>query len=247
MSRQEPPELPASLRAAWGLESRSGRGPKPGLSLEQIVDAAVQLADSQGLSAVSMARVAQELGASTMSLYRYVAAKDELLALMVDAASGPPPTADPDEGWRESLARWARVSLEGMLRHLWAVQVPITGPPTTPNQVAWLEQGLRALAGTPLPEEEKASVVLLVSGYVRNQATLAAQLGAAEFVSDAAMSAYSRLLGELTEGERFPAIGAVLAAGVFDRADPPEKEFEFGLQRILDGVGDLVRLRAADS
>src|SRR6476659_9040163 len=79
----EPP-LPASLEAAWGLRARSTKGPKPGLSLERIVEAAVALAQREGIGAISMARAAGEVDSSAMSLYRYVAAKDELLALMVD-------------------------------------------------------------------------------------------------------------------------------------------------------------------
>jgi hypothetical protein len=121
------------------------------------------------------------------------------------------------------------------------VRVPIAGPPTTPNQVAWLEDGLRSLRDTGLSEDEKASVVLLLSGYVRNEATLTAELTAAGFISDEAMASYSRLLATLTDRERFPALHAVLGAGVFDAADPPEKEFAFGLERILDGVDTHIR------
>lgn len=83
-------DLLTSLEAAWGLRDRPAKGPKPGLSLERIVAAAVGVAASDGLAAVSMGRVAQELGASTMSLYRYVSAKDELYVLMQEAAVGPP-------------------------------------------------------------------------------------------------------------------------------------------------------------
>lgn len=187
-----------------------------------------------------MARVAQELDVSTMALYRYLAAKDELLALMVDVAVGPPPPADPGEDWRAGLSRWARGYHDRMREHPWALQIPITGPPTTPNQVAWLEDGLWALRNTGLSEEDKASVVLLLSGYVRNEATVAAELMAAEFVSDAAMSGHADVLRSLTNAERFPALQAVLAAGVFDVADEPDKEFTFGLQRILDGMQALV-------
>src|SRR5215469_11704523 len=87
----EPVNLPAGLEAAWGLRGRPHKGPRPGLSLERIVAAAVRVADAEGLAAVSMSRVAAELGAAPMSLYRYVAAKGELLTLMVDAAYGPAP------------------------------------------------------------------------------------------------------------------------------------------------------------
>ena len=89
--------LPASIEAAWGLRERPARGPKPGLSLERIVAAAVELAAAEGLAAVSMSRVARALGSSPMSLYRYVTAKDELLALMVDAALADTP-APPASG-----------------------------------------------------------------------------------------------------------------------------------------------------
>src|SRR4051812_49574831 len=105
---REGPGLPASIAAAWGLRERPARGPRPGLSLERIVGAAVDLADAEGIGAVSMGRVAKELGSSPMSLYRYVAAKDELLALMVDAALAlPNAPGDPGEDWRAGIARRA--------------------------------------------------------------------------------------------------------------------------------------------
>ena len=233
---QAEPEIPPTLATAWGRRERPTRGPKPGLSLERIVDAGVHVASAEGLAAVSMARVAKELGTSTMSLYRYVAAKEELLNLMVDAALGPPPPADPDEGWREALTHWTWAYHERLSAHAWAIRVPIAGPPTTPNGVAWMERVLWSLRDTPLTEDEKASILLLLSGYVRNEATLTAELTAAEFISDEMMLGYSRLLATLTDPEHFPAIHALLAAGVFDQADPPDKEFGYGLDRILDGI-----------
>ena len=241
MSRQADPRVPPSLASAWGLRERPARGPKPSLSLARIVHAGVHVASTEGLPAVSMARVAQELDASTMSLYRYVAAKEELLTLMVDSALGPPPAPDPDDSWRAGLSRWTWGYHDRLSAHPWAVRVPIGGPPTTPNQVAWMERALWAMRDTGLTEDAKASVLLLLSGYVRNEATLAVELTAAGSMNDEAMLGYSRLLATLTDPERFPAIHALLGAGVFDRADPPEKEFTFGLERILDGVEAVVR------
>ena len=247
--------LPASIQAAWGLRERPGKGPKPGLSLGRIVEAAVNLASADGLAAVSMSRVATELGVSTMSLYGYVAAKDELLALMVDAALGLPPSASPDEGWRVRLSRWAWAALAFYRRHPWTLRVPISGPPTTPNQIAWLEQGLRCLRDTGLAEGEKFSVILLVAGFVRNRATLDADVGETAAGSgtsaEEAMSGYGRLLARLTDARRFPALHAVIEAGVLDRPDEPNDpnaEFVFGLERILNGIDTLVQERApADS
>jgi AcrR family transcriptional regulator len=241
--------IPASIEAAWGLRERPTKGPKRGLSLERIVDAAVSVAGSEGLGAVSMSRVAAELGASTMSLYRYVAAKDELLALMVDAAYGEPPAERaPDEGWRAALSRWAWAELAGLRRHPWVLHVPIGGPPLAPNNIAWLEVGLRALRGTGLTEQEKMSTILLLTGFVRNWATLSTDLAeaaqAAGSTVNEAMAGYGRMLAKLIDAERFPALSEVVAAGALDDEDEPDDaEFVFGLERILDGIEVLVRAR----
>lgn len=235
--------LPASIEEAWGVRRRPRKGPKPGLDLERIVAAAVGVAASEGIEAVSMSRVATELGSSAMSLYRYVAAKDELLALMIDAAFDTPvAAAPPDEGWRAGMTRWAWTYHDALRRHPWVLRVPISGPPVTPNQIAWLEDGLRALGGTGLTEPEKLSVILLVSGYVRNEATLAADLQTA---SAPIMPRWGRQIAALTDPERFPALHAALATEVFDQDDDPDDEFMFGLERVLDGIEALVRRRGA--
>jgi len=242
--------LPASVAAAWGVRDRPHKGPKPGLSLERIVAAAVQVADAEGLAAVSMSRVAAELGTAPMSLYRYVTAKDELLALMLDAAYGPYPTEPPletapDAGWRAGLSRWAWAMRAAMQRHPWVLHIPIRGLPTLPNEVAWFEEGLRCLQDTGLEENEKASAILLVSGYVRNAAMIDADIEAAVRASgktpDEWMASYARTLTVLADPRRFPALTKFIAAGVFDRADPPEAEFTFGLDRVLDGLAALIQ------
>jgi AcrR family transcriptional regulator len=239
--------LPASIQAAWGLRARPNKGPRPGLSLDRIVQAAIKVADADGLAAVSMSRVAADLGAATMSLYRYVTAKDELLQLMADAAYGPPPAPPvPGEGWRPGLSRWAWAQLAGLRRHPWVVRIPISGPPTAPNATVWLEQGLSCLRDTGLAEGQKLSVILLVSGFVRNYATMVADLSASFLASSPAQDAmanYGRLLARLTDPQRFPALHAAIASGAFDEPDEPDNEFVFGLERILDGINTLVRAR----
>jgi AcrR family transcriptional regulator len=238
--------LPASIEWAWGLRERPHKGPRRGLSLERIVEAGVRVAASEGLAAVSMSRVAADLGASTMSLYRYVNAKDELLTLMVDAAYGSPPAAmTPDEGWRAGLSRWAWAMRAGLQRHPWVLRIPISGLPVNPNEVAWFERGLGCLRDTGLAEAQKASVIMLLAGYVRNAATTDADIATAIRVSgmtgDEWMSSYARMLAKLTDARRFPAIRQFLEAGVFEVADDPDDEFVFGLERVLDGVDTLVR------
>jgi AcrR family transcriptional regulator len=238
-------QLPPGLAAAWGLAERPGKGPKRGLSLEQIVAAGIRVAAADGLAAVSMARVAAELGAGTMALYRYVSAKSDLITLMVDAAFGPPPPL-PESAttWRDALSHWAWAQLAAIRAQIWAVRVPLSGPPATPNQVAWLEQGLRCLRDTGLGEGAKMSVILLVSGYVRNMAMMEAQVAeavrAARTTDQQAMLDYSQILGALLDGQRFPELSKVIASGVLSQADPWDEEFAFGLDRILDGIAALV-------
>ena len=253
MSEPDGTDLPAVVAAAWGVRGRPHKGPKPGLSLDRIVAAAVHVADTEGLAAVSMSRVATELGAAPMSLYRYVAAKGELLALMVDAAYGPPPSGPLPSGpaadarWRAGLSRWAWAMRAGVQRHPWVLRIPISGLPTLPNEVAWFEDGLSSLQDTGLEEDEKGSAILLVTGYVRNSASIDVDIAAAVLASGKApdewMSSYARTLTQLADPQRFPALTKFIAAGVFDRADPPDNEFTFGLARVLDGLAALIHPR----
>lgn len=247
-NRGERLPLPSSHQTAWGVRARSEKGPKPALSLERIVDAAVGVATADGLEAVSMGRVAAELGVATMSLYRYVDAKDELLALMMDAAFAEPPAPpEPREGWRRALSRWARAHLAVLRRNTWVVRIPISGPPTLPNQVLWFERGLACLAKVGLSERDKLSALLLVNGFVRNEALLTADLQksarAAGAAANRAMSSYGRLLARLVQARDFPEIAALVGSGVFESPDEIDREFEFGLARILDGVKALMPQR----
>jgi AcrR family transcriptional regulator len=236
-----PPDdaIPPVLQLAWGLRDVGTRGPKRGLTLNQIVAAGIKVAHTDGVGAMSMASIAAELGVGTMSLYRYISAKDELLLLMVDAALGAPPPAKPDEDWRAGLRRWALGVWQAYLSQPWALRVPISGPPYGPNNVAWLENALVALAETPLAEQDKLSAVLLVSGFVRNVATLTAdfQAGAA---GEAVMPGYGEMLTRLTKAQQFPALHRAIASGVLDDDDDIEIELEFGLERILDGLAVLI-------
>lgn len=244
--------LPASVSAAWGLKDGTARRRPHGLSLERIVEAGIRVATSEGLAAVSMNRVARELGAAPMSLYRHLAAKDELLAHMVDAVFADAPSApEPDAAWRSGMAGWASAHLGVLRRHPWLVRVPIGGPPVMPNQVLWFERGLACLRDTRLREAEKPSTLLLVNGFVRNQATLESDLMIAARASGTSPedvgAGYSALLARLTDAERFPSLHALLAARVFIGDGAIEDDFQFGLDRILDGIDVLVRARAADA
>jgi hypothetical protein len=153
------------------------------------------------------------------------------------SAAGTASPRPPDEDWRAGLTRWAWGYHDALRRHPWALQVPISGPAVTPNLTAWLDDGLRSLAGTGLPEAEKLSVMLLLSGSVRNEATLAASIGAA---GGDIMPTWGRLLARLTDPEDFPALHAALGSEAFAQDDEPDDEFVFGLDRVLDGIAALV-------
>ena len=240
--------LPASLKAAWGFEDRPAKGPKPGLSLDRIVQAAVRIADTEGLGAVSMSKVAAEVGVTAMALYRYVGNKGELLALMVDAALGDPPEVPrPGQGWRAGLAEWGWAEGAAYRRHPWGPRAPIAGLPMLPHQVAWMDRGLRCLAGTDLSEQHKLSAILLISNLVRSYVMLEFDLrsvteGAAG--SGDPMAGFASL-ARLISPERFPALVAAFASGALDDADPMDDELGFGLERVLDGIETLIAQAAS--
>ncbi|GIJ22614.1 TetR/AcrR family transcriptional regulator [Micromonospora lutea] len=244
-------ELPENVALAWGLRDRPSRGPKRSLSLDQVVAAGIQIAQAEGLAAVSMSRVATELGVATMSLYRYVPTKQDLLDFMVDTAFGPPPTPrGVDEGWRPALARWGEGHVTAMRRQPWTRHVPISGPPITPNQVRWLEYGLTALRGTGLRGTERVSAIMLVSGYARSWATLTADIAEAAArtgqTPEQVGLRYWRHLAVVTGSGPYPAIHELLAEGEeYDDEDDIDLEWRFGLDRILDGVAVMIDARTA--
>jgi AcrR family transcriptional regulator len=237
--------LPKSVAAAWGVREQPRKGPKPALTLDRIVEAAIRVADTDGLAAVSMGRVATEAGTAPMSLYRHVASKDELIDLMVDAAWGRTTSLPAEgEGWRAGLTRCAWEMRNGARRHPWVVRVPLHSLPVMPNEVAWFDAMLAAMSGTGLAEARKASVIMLLSGYVRNQAMMEADITAAVIASGQTplewMGGWAAMIRDVADRDRFPALAAFMDAGVFEDDDGPDDEFIFGLDRILDGVGALI-------
>src|SRR6478735_7332477 len=160
--------LPRAVALSWGVAEAPQRGPKRELSIERIVDTAIAVADAEGLAAVSMSRIASELGFTTMSLYRYVTGKDDVLALMQDAVCGVPiPDEAVDHDWRTGLRRWAMATIEVIEEHPWFPDIPISGVPLMPNNLAVLDWGLREMRSLPLTDAEKMSTALLLSSYAR--------------------------------------------------------------------------------
>ncbi|HZI97981.1 MAG TPA: TetR/AcrR family transcriptional regulator [Actinomycetales bacterium] len=247
-------DLPPTIALLWGLrESRRRGGGRPGLSLARIVAAAIELADAEGLPAVSMARVAERLGFTTMSLYRYVASKDELLLMMWDAAGGDPPDLPTGDDWRSRLERWSWEDRATLHRHPWMLQLPITGPPMGPRQLAWLDRALQTLESTPLDEGERLNAILLVTVYVLGQTRLAEEVRrGTQAAMDAApgheLPTFTQMLDGLVDAEGYPALTRTMAAGAFDGSpdDDLDADFRYGLDRILDGIAARIESLGAD-
>lgn len=246
-----------TVAAAWGLTERTKRGPKPNLQLSDIVDSAIEIADAEGLATVSMARVARALGYTTMSLYRYVESKDELLMHMQDAAQGiPDRERSAGAGWREGLEVWALTALEQQLEHPWFVEIPVSGPPLMPRGIDWMDWAMDILSATPLAPIEKISALLLVNGYVRNEVAMTLSLERGRQARGGAPDEEDR---EFLEGMRalitadsHPSLASLLEEGFFagesgaEVVDGDTFMFRFGLDRILDGIERLIAERSAD-
>ncbi|WP_237107657.1 TetR/AcrR family transcriptional regulator [Nonomuraea sp. MG754425] len=250
MGEQHRTRTPSGIELAWRAartrgESGTGEarsGPRPALSLERIVAAAIGIADREGLAAVSLARVAAALGSATTSLYRHVRAKDDLVVLMRDAAAAPPSGPPPEAGhWRAALAAVAWQIHDLHRRHPWVLSVPASGPPSTPNELLWGERMLAALAHTALTPHDQLRAVTLIYGYAREQARLALDPVVAGAGADGARDYFGFLASVMTP-DRYPRFCRLFA----DEANTGSightaEDFQFGLDRILAGLAELDR------
>ncbi|MGV1007240.1 MAG: TetR/AcrR family transcriptional regulator [Dermatophilaceae bacterium] len=241
--------LPRHLQLLWGVEPEGRRGPRPSRTIDDIGKAAATIADTEGVAAVSMKRVAEALGFTTMSLYRYLDSKTDLLAVMSDCAAGAPTVRfGPRWGWRRRLESWAVGIAEVRRAHPWMADVPTGGPPLTPNLVAWMDLGLRSFDSTPLSEQQRFSALLMldsfVSGHVRTtvQTGLSAPDGPAARDGSQQRPSYLDTLAMVLDPARFPALarGAPHALGDDEDEDFFATELRFGVAVVLDGVAALI-------
>jgi AcrR family transcriptional regulator len=253
MSSEQVRPLPPGLDLLWGRRGSGRRGPRRGLSVDDIVDAAVRLADAEGLDGVSMARVADELGFTTMSLYRYVASKDELVQLMWNAsARGAEGLVLDGDDWRAQLRSWVLMQREVIDRHPWITQMPMAVPPLAPSTLTFVERGLQALDGSGLADPDKLRIIGLLSSYTLSEARMAydaaravakEQATAADSAETAPSWSFEALLRELVDEPTYPRLHNIAwSAGIGDsRSGFDERaEFLFGVETILDGVQALI-------
>ncbi|MBY8874996.1 TetR/AcrR family transcriptional regulator [Micromonospora sp. PLK6-60] len=240
-----------SLALLWRTREKASRRGGD-LSVDRIVRAAIEVADAEGLGALSMRRVAERLGVGTMSLYTHVPGKGELLDVMLDTAYGE--TARPDDvpgGWRGRLAQIARENWALHLRHPWLLQIATTRPPLGPNVTARYEYELRAVDGIGLTDLEMDAVVTLVDNYVHGAVRGAVETAQAAqrtgMTDEQWWGAHAPYLEKVLDPRRFPLAARVGAAAgqEYQAAGDPARAFEFGLQRLLDGVQMLIAGRDA--
>ena len=238
-----------SLPLLWRDQKRPTRGPRPGLSVDRVVAAAIELADAEGLAALSMRRVADRLGVGTMSLYTYVPGKAELLDLMLDTVLAEEARTDGAAGgWRAGLELRAREDWALYHRHPWILQITPSRALLGPNETDLFEATLRVVDGIGLGGAEMVLVVSLVAEYTRGAAQTAVGAAQAERrtgISDEQWwAAREPLFDKYFDPTRYPTVTRLAAEGAFE---PPagdaaytvavaQRSFEFGLPRVLDGI-----------
>ncbi|MDH2425957.1 TetR/AcrR family transcriptional regulator [Sphaerisporangium sp. TRM90804] len=253
-----------SMALLWrrekSAEARTGPGPKPGLSVDMIVDAAIAVADTEGMPALSMRAVGERLGRTAMALYTYVPNKGELLDLMYDRALSEVPTEfEGKPSWRDAVTSWAEEFSAFYLRHPWVLLVSQARPVLGPNEFAVRETVVRILRETGLESRVLRGVVASLFHYVRGSAQMIAesrQAASATGVSDDDWW-YSRsgVLEEVAPdfAERFPAsiwleqsAGPPPAEGEAPYLEREAKDvFTIGLTVLLDGI-ETTMVRSGD-
>jgi DNA-binding transcriptional regulator YhcF (GntR family) len=238
-SRPARPGPPPARAASTQRKSVSDQALTP----ERVVATAIAVADAEGLAAVSMRRVAAELGVATMSLYRHVSDKDDLLMQMMDAAfSEWPFPADPPQGWRDRLTLMGRMLWSMFRRHPWlAPALSVTRPQLVVSAMRFTEWTLTALDGLGLDLQTSFTSHLTLFNYIRGTAVNIEIEAEAEALSgmenEEWMDTQEPELRAIMATGRFPMLERVTTGGYDFNLDDL---FEFGLQRILDGIATLL-------
>jgi AcrR family transcriptional regulator len=242
---------------ATGDESLIWTRPEPGtrrpkFTRDQIASTALAIADTEGFAAVSMRRVASELGAGTMTLYYYVRTKDELVTLMDDAIMREVliPEDEFPTHWHDALTAVAERTWDVLMRHPWALE-SLRNVPGGPNSMRHFEQSLAALADTDLAEPAKFALLAVVDDYVHGNVRRVGEIrmaSAAEGDDNMVEAAVRFAETQFATGE-FPHTQA-LFGGRDPRAVFPlllgesseRDRFRQGLSMLLDGAARRLRL-----
>ena len=245
--RDESPAGPEAFWSGYDLlweEERAGARRSP-LDRARIVDAALRVADAEGLDAVTMRRVARELRTGAMSLYRHVPGKEGLVSLMIDKALGESaPPGEPSGDWRNDLRMLASTMWDFIVRHPWYPQAVAERPPVTPRGMAAFEFALSILDHTGLPLNDRGAIVVSITNTVlaaaQNAAAEARARARFQMTDEQIASSVGTLLGDIMAGGAYPRVRDVLTST--DRLEPKE-EMQVSVELILDGAA--ARIAAA--
>lgn len=225
----------------WEPTRGPRRGPRPKLSLSEIVGAAVRVARADGLPAVTMARVADAAGCAKMALYRHVSDRDDLVSAMIDAALGTPPQLA--GSWRERFDALWDALLEVYAADPWMLELPADVNAVTPRNVAWIDEALGILEGSRVPPTERLSTVLLVTETIRFDARTRRSSGVHVSDLDSLLVATVHASGHLP-ADRFPHLAALSSTGQLgEPAHPgrPDHLRELMLRSLTGFFPDEVR------
>jgi len=222
----------------WDPEHHPTRPPRPQLSREEIVRAAIRIADAEGADAISMRRIASALRAGAMSLYWHISSKEELIDLVIDEVFGELKLPDSPTGdWRADLRLWATEHRKLLLRHPWVIKLLAVQSGDSPNSLRTVEFSLAALDHLPISFKEKIGIFWTIhvytEGYVTHEAHFAEVLREKEWSEGNWQEIMEPHLLPIVESGNYPHIAAAFA----DFPDfNTDKQFEFGLDSLLDGI-----------
>ncbi len=237
-----------TLELLWGAPGRAPtRGPKQRSSVEAVVTAAIEIADTEGLEALTMRAVAKNLGLTPMATYTYVPGKAELLDLMLDSVYRQMPRAELGEmPWRERVATIAEENRAMLTRHPWVAYVPTTRPPLGPGLAGKYDHELSAFDGLGLDDVTMDAALTYVLGFVTSVARIA--IDTARAATESGLSDHewwqrtAPVLERVFDPSRYPLAARVGAAAgeAHDSAYNADHAWDFGMPRLLDGLAALI-------
>lgn len=236
----------------WEAQAKPTRGPKAALTREDVVAAAIRVADAGDLAALTMHAVASELGYTPMALYRYFPNKEALVDAAVDAALGSPPVRPGShEGWRAEIRHWSYAKRVMLCARPWLAELPFVAAPHGPNWLSWHEAFLRTIAHTGLSPEDMMDVLSVVHGYVHGSSDTIISLARATargVTPEQWAQAVGADLCRAINDPRYPLLSGILTSGsggITSDSPLPTKQgkprtmdesFDWGLERVLDGI-----------
>ncbi|WP_410614386.1 TetR/AcrR family transcriptional regulator [Amycolatopsis sp. lyj-109] len=228
------------MTSLWERLEQASTAARPALSAQRIATAAVGIADSDGLDAITMRRLATELGVAPMAAYRHVSGKDDVLELMVDLVYGEVDVPD-GAGWRETMRAFATGIRALVVKHPWLTQLsaPRAAYELTPNRMALAERAFASLRGFDLDADTMMSVFRTVAAYVHGATS--AEIGLRQLMQEKdwasgteARTGLSAQMTWLLGTGRYPTFERYVHEGT--RKDDLRWQFETGLEHVLDGI-----------